>query len=126
MFPMGEDAGREIECDQALTEVFAVLGKRWSGLIVGTLLQRPARFGELARAITGITESMLSTRLGELQEAGLVEREVLEGPPLATVYGLTLAGRELEPALDALARWAERHLLTGSASRERTVAGQIE
>jgi DNA-binding HxlR family transcriptional regulator len=80
-FPMGGDEGRESQCDETLTQVFSVLGKRWSGLILGTLLQRPARFGELARAIDGITESMLSARLGELQEAGLVEREVLEGGP---------------------------------------------
>jgi DNA-binding HxlR family transcriptional regulator len=113
---MGGDEAREIQCDEALTEVFSVLGKRWSGLILGTLLQRPARFGELARAIDGITESMLSARLGELQEAGLVEREVLEGPPIATLYGLTPAGRGLEPALLALARWAERHLLPAPAA----------
>ena len=111
MFPM-EDV-HEIECDEALTEVFSILGKRWSGLILGTLLQRPARFGELARAIGGITESMLSTRLDELQRAGLVEREVIDGPPLATRYRLTAAGRGLEPALLALARWAEHHLLRG-------------
>lgn len=113
------DEGREIQCDEALIEVFSVLGKRWSGLILGTLLQRPARFGELARAIDGITESMLSARLGELQEAGLIEREVLEGPPIATRYRLTAAGRELEPSLVALARWAERHLLPASASARR-------
>jgi DNA-binding HxlR family transcriptional regulator len=110
MFPMG-DQSQEIQCDEALTEVFSVLGKRWSGLILGTLLQRPARFGELARAIAGITESMLSARLGELQDADLVEREVFEGPPIATFYRLTAAGRELRPALLALARWAERHML---------------
>src|ERR671919_2931805 len=121
MFPMGGDEGREIQCDEALTEVFSVLGKRWSGLILGTLLQRPARFGELARAIDGITESMLSTRLDELQGAGLVEREVIEGPPLATRYRLTPAGRGLQPALLALARWAERHLL---ADRREAVSSR--
>jgi DNA-binding HxlR family transcriptional regulator len=119
MFPMVADEGREIQCDEALTEVFSVLGKRWSGLILGTLLQRPARFGELARAIDGITESMLSARLGELQDAGLVQREVLEGPPIATLYRLTAAGRELKPALLALARWAERHMLPATASARR-------
>jgi DNA-binding HxlR family transcriptional regulator len=112
---MGEDGAAEIQCDQALTEVFSVLGKRWTGLVLGTLMQRPARFGELARAIDGITESMLSARLAELHEAGLVEREVLEGPPIATLYRLTPAGRELRPALLALARWAESHLLSASA-----------
>jgi DNA-binding HxlR family transcriptional regulator len=120
MFPMAEN--EEIRCDEALTRVFSVLGKRWSGLIIGTLLQRPARFGELARAIEGITESMLSGRLGELQEAGLVEREVLGGPPIATLYRLTAAGRELEPALLALARWAERHMLPASRATKRETA----
>ena len=119
MFPMGGAEGREIKCDEALTEVFSVLGKRWSGLILGTMLQRSARFGELARAIDGITESMLSARLGELQEARLVEREVLEGPPIATLYRLTAAGRELKPALLALARWAECHMLPSPAPARR-------
>ena len=118
------DEGQEIQCDEALTRVFSVLGKRWSGLILGTLLQRPARFGELARAIDGITDSMLSARLAELQEAGLVEREVLEGPPLATLYRLTAAGRELEPALLALARWAERHLLPRPRRRRDDLRGR--
>jgi DNA-binding HxlR family transcriptional regulator len=116
---MERDDARELQCDEALTRVFSVLGKRWSGLILGTLLQRPARFGELARAIPGITESMLSARLGELQKAGLVEREVLEGPPIATLYRLTQGGRELKPALLALARWAERHMLPAPASARR-------
>lgn len=118
------DEGQPIQCDEALTRVFSVLGKRWSGLILGTLLQRPARFGELARAIEGITESMLSARLVELQEAGLVEREVLEGPPIATLYRLTAAGRELEPALLALAMWAERHLLPPPGWRRDDLAGR--
>jgi DNA-binding HxlR family transcriptional regulator len=103
---------RAIHCDEALTSVFAVLGKRWTGMIVGVLLERPARFAELARAIPGLTESMLSTRLAELQEAGLVDREVLEGPPLATIYRLTPSGEALRPALLALGAWAEAHLLS--------------
>jgi DNA-binding HxlR family transcriptional regulator len=119
MFPMAKTWGRELQCDEALTKVFSILGKRWSGPILGTLLQRPARFGELSRAVDGITESMLSARLGELQEAGLVEREVLEGPPIATRYRLTEAGRALKPALLALARWAERHLLPATAPARR-------
>ena len=49
--------------------------------MIGVLLERPARFAEIARAIPGITESMLSARLTELKDAGLVTREVIEGPP---------------------------------------------
>jgi len=100
-----------IHCDEALTEVFGLLGKRWSGMVVGVLLERPARFGEISRAIPGITEGMLSSRLSELQEIGLVEREVLAGPPIASVYRLTGRGEALRPALAALGKWAQQHLM---------------
>ena len=93
--------------DEALTRVFGLLGKRWTGVIVGALCSGPARFAEIVRAVPGITEGMLSARLHELQEAGIVEREVLEGPPIATIYRLSERGRALEPALLELARWAE-------------------
>lgn len=107
-----DDAIDPIHCDEALTRAFALLGKRWTGLVVGVLLERPARFAEIARAIPGITEGMLSSRLQELQEAGILEREVIEGPPIATVYGLTERGRALGPALLRLVEWAHAHLMT--------------
>jgi DNA-binding HxlR family transcriptional regulator len=96
--------------DEALTRVFSLLGKRWTGVVIGALCDGPARFGEIARAVPGITEGMLSSRLQELQEAGIVDREVVPGPPIASVYRLTDRGRALEPALLELARWAEAHL----------------
>lgn len=106
-----------IQCDVALTSVFGVLGKRWTGLVIGVLLERPARFAEIARAIPGITESMLSTRLAELKDAGLVTREVLEGPPIASLYRLTPSGEALRPALMALGAWAHAHLGAEVTSR---------
>jgi DNA-binding HxlR family transcriptional regulator len=99
-----------IQCDAALTSVFAVLGKRWTGVVIGVLLERPARFAEIARAIPGITESMLSARLTELKDAGLLTREVIEGPPIASLYRLTERGEALRPALMALGEWAHAHL----------------
>jgi DNA-binding HxlR family transcriptional regulator len=99
-----------IDFDDALTRVFALLGKRWTGLIIGSLCDGPARFAEIARAVPRITEGMLSSRLHELQEAGIVDREVVPGPPIAAVYHLTERGRALEPALLELARWAEDNL----------------
>jgi len=101
-----------VHCDEGLTSVFALLGKRWTGVIVGSLLDGAARFGEIAAGIPGITEAMLSARLAELQKAGLVEREVLPGPPIASIYRLTERGTALRPALTALARWADQHLAT--------------
>ncbi|MGW4896774.1 winged helix-turn-helix transcriptional regulator [Kitasatospora sp. NPDC004240] len=96
--------------DHALTRVFALLGKRWTGLVVAVLRHGPGYFSELRRAIPGISERMLSDRLTELAEAGLVVREVDEGPPLRVSYRLTEAGAALGPALAELSRWAEQHL----------------
>ncbi|MFF3332893.1 winged helix-turn-helix transcriptional regulator [Streptomyces sp. NPDC002888] len=96
--------------DGAIARVFALLGKRWSGLIVAVLMERPVHFSDLRRAIPGISERMLSDRLTELGAAGLVVREVDEGPPLRVSYRLTDAGAALEPALKELRGWADEHL----------------
>ena len=67
-------------------------------------------FAELKRAVVGISDSMLSERLTELGHAGLLERTVEPGPPVAVSYRLTDAGTALLPALQALTRWSEDHL----------------
>lgn len=85
-------------------------------MIVGVLLDGPRRFAELGHAIPQITDGMLSSRLAELKGAGLVDREIIEGPPLATVYMLTEKGEALRPALLALADWARAHMV-GATSR---------
>ena len=100
---------------EGITSVFGLLGKRWTGMIVAALMQRPVHFSDLRRAIPGISERMLSDRLTELGVAGLVLREVDEGPPLRVSYRLTEAGAALDPALQELARWAEKHLLKTDA-----------
>lgn len=89
-----------------MEDVFAVLGKRWSGLVIDLLLQRPARFSELGAALPHLSNRVLSDRLTELQEAGLVDRDVDPGPPVAVTYRLTPRGHELLPAMDALRLWA--------------------
>jgi DNA-binding HxlR family transcriptional regulator len=99
--------------DGGITRVFGLLGKRWTGLVVSVLLQHPVHFADLRRAIPGISERMLSDRLTELGAAGLVVREVDEGPPLRVAYRLTEAGAALEPALKELGLWAEAHLPEG-------------
>ena len=93
-----------------LAPVFDLLGKRWTGLVLGALMEGPARFSELARSVDGVSERMLADRLNELVTMGLVERTVLAGPPVGVEYHLTASGKALEPALDELASWAEHHL----------------
>jgi DNA-binding HxlR family transcriptional regulator len=104
------DGGVEPTRCQALTPVFSLLGKRWTGLIIGTLLSGPTRFSELCRLIPGVSERMVSSRLNELIGAGLVERRVIDGPPVGVEYHLTPSGAALRPALDELGRWAAVHL----------------
>jgi DNA-binding HxlR family transcriptional regulator len=96
--------------DEALVRAFGLLGKRWTGVLLGTLRGGPGGFRALSRAVDGISDSMLSDRLAELAEAGLVTRTVREGPPLSVTYALTEAGRALLPALEQITRWSKKHL----------------
>ncbi|HEX5595616.1 MAG TPA: helix-turn-helix domain-containing protein [Micromonosporaceae bacterium] len=104
-------------CDRALARAFELLGKRWNGVLIGTLVDGPAGFAELTRAIPGISESVLSDRLNELARFGLITRTVREGPPLGVSYQLTACGEALAPVLHDLTRWAAEHLPEESASR---------
>jgi DNA-binding HxlR family transcriptional regulator len=103
-----EDACKQV--DVAITRVFELLGKRWTGPIISVLMERPVHFADLRRAIPGISERMLSDRLAELGSVDLVVREVDEGPPLRVAYRLTERGAAMEPALKELSKWAESHL----------------
>ena len=94
----------------ALTRAFGFLGKRWNGVLLGTLTGGPMGFAELKRSVHGISDSMLAERLAELAAAGLVVRQVDAGPPVAVRYELTESGHALLPALEALTRWAEENL----------------
>jgi DNA-binding HxlR family transcriptional regulator len=107
-------AGAEncVAAEASLVRAFDLLGKRWTGVLLGTLRGGPVGFRALARAVPGISDSVLSDRLRELTEAGLVARTVGEGPPVSVTYTLAGAGRELLPALEQIGRWAERHLTT--------------
>lgn len=85
-----------------------LIGRRWTGAIVRTLLGGPRRFNELLAAIPGISDRLLTERLRELEAEHLVRREVRPESPVRVIYELTEQGRELGPALDQIARWAER------------------
>jgi DNA-binding HxlR family transcriptional regulator len=85
-----------------------LIGKRWTGAIVCALTERPLRFGELARAVPGLSDRLLSQRLRELEDEGLVEREVEPGTPVRVIYSLTEKGAELRPAIRELRLWARR------------------
>jgi DNA-binding HxlR family transcriptional regulator len=85
-----------------------LIGKRWTGAIICTLSERPMRFREVARAVPGLSDRLLSQRLRELEEEGLVQREVEAGTPVRVTYSLTEKGSDLDPAIRELQIWARR------------------
>lgn len=84
-----------------------LIGRRWVGVIVVTLLDGPHYFRDLGAAVPEMSDRLLSQRLRELEREGLVERSVHDGPPARVSYALTDTGRALEPAIDELHAWAQ-------------------
>jgi DNA-binding HxlR family transcriptional regulator len=85
-----------------------LLGKRWTGLLLDTLMEGPRRFCELTAAVEGLSDRVLSDRLRELEQEGIVERIVYPQIPVRVEYRLTEKGRALKPVVDAIHKWAER------------------
>jgi DNA-binding HxlR family transcriptional regulator len=85
-----------------------LIGGRWTGAIVQTLLQGRTRYAAVKAAIPDITDRMLSERLRSLEIEGLVTRVVIPETPVRVEYDLTSNGHELESSLHELAKWAER------------------
>jgi len=92
-----------------IESAMGVLGRAWAGAVLQAMLGGSERFSEIRRAIPGITDAALTTRLKELCERGLAERAVEPGPPVVVRYTLTGAGRDTAPVLDALRAFADRH-----------------
>jgi DNA-binding transcriptional ArsR family regulator len=66
------------------------------------------RFGELGKVVPGLSDRLLSQRLRELEDEGLVERQVEAGTPVRVTYSLTPTGEDLGPAISELKAWAKR------------------
>ena len=79
-----------------------MLGCKWKVLIIRELLTGTKRFGELKRAVTGITQKVLTSKLREMEELGLLEREVYPQIPPKVEYTLTDIGYSLRPVLESL------------------------
>ncbi|ONK11656.1 helix-turn-helix domain-containing protein [Streptomyces sp. MP131-18] len=91
-----------------------LIGRRWNGAILWVLLGGPRRFGEIAAAVPGVSDRMLANRLRELASERLVARVVTARMPVLVTYELTPMGRDLEPVVEAIGRWAERWAPAGA------------
>jgi DNA-binding HxlR family transcriptional regulator len=108
--PADPAAAAPTACDVGVRRAFDFLGKRWNGVILGTLSGGPLGFAELRRGVGSITDSVLSDRLNELVHVGLVARSVSEGRPPGVWYRLSPAGEHLLPVLHQLGQWAAVNL----------------
>lgn len=90
---------------ESLAAASKILGKRWSLLILDLLQSRPAHFSEMAHAIKGISNRMLTIRLGELCECGLIDRDASGD---GVIYSLTARGKALAPTLEAMRAWGSQ------------------
>lgn len=106
---------RRAGCCPLYHQAIELVGRRWTGAILRVLMDGPLRFSEVAQAIPELSDRLLSERMKELEARGVVERRVLAGPPLRVEYSLSEMGRELEPALSELQRWARRWLSSSTA-----------
>ncbi|TMU88274.1 helix-turn-helix transcriptional regulator [Bacillus sp. BHET2] len=85
---------------------FELLGKRWIGMMIKVLFEGKCRFKDLHEEIPNISQKVLADRLRELEENGLVLREVLDEKPVKVLYSLTNKGKELKPVMDEVQKWA--------------------
>ena len=95
------------ECPVATT--VALIGSKWKLLIIRNLLQRPWRFNELKRDLTGISQKVLTDSLRSMEENGLITRTVYPEVPPRVEYALSDLGQTLKPILDSMVEWGNTY-----------------
>jgi DNA-binding HxlR family transcriptional regulator len=91
-----------------------IVGERWALLVVREMIFGPKRFVQLRDGLHGVSPNVLSQRLRDLEQAGIVRRGVLDPPASVAIYELTARGRALEPILLELGRWGSQQPMTTS------------
>ena len=85
-----------------------LIGRRWSGAIIRAMRNDRCRFSDIAHAIPGLSDRLLSERLKELEFEGIVSRTVIPETPVKIEYHLTEKGRDLDAVMQAISEWASR------------------
>jgi DNA-binding HxlR family transcriptional regulator len=93
-----------------VAETANLVGRKWTLLIIYSLLKGGMRFNELKASLRGISSKTLSKELSTMVREGLVERKVNPGPPVTVRYSLTEMGRELEELIESMRSWGDKWL----------------
>ncbi|MBX3213105.1 MAG: helix-turn-helix transcriptional regulator [Labilithrix sp.] len=99
-----------------------VIGGRWKVFVLYYLFDGPRRLSELRRLIPGVSQKVLVQQLREMEEHGIVHREVFAEVPPRVVYSVTKFGLSLRPLLSALCAWGRRHASELTAIEKRELA----
>lgn len=105
-------------------QVLDQIGDRWTILIIGALAEGPARYGELADRVSGISPRMLSKTLKALERDGLIVRRAYAEVPPRVTYELSASGAQLRPVLTSLDSWVRTHMPEVLQARSRFDAGE--
>ncbi|TAE17978.1 MAG: transcriptional regulator [Bacteroidetes bacterium] len=98
-----------------VTATMQVLGGKWKAILINAIYHTsPARFGELKRSVVGITQSMLTQQLRELEDDGVISRKIYAEIPPRVEYTLTEFGLTLSPIMQAMAKWGEEYRINKS------------
>ncbi|AUM94744.1 TPA: helix-turn-helix transcriptional regulator [Clostridium botulinum] len=87
---------------------FELLGKKWTGLIIRTLLSGQKRFSDISEAIPNMSARILTERFKELELEGIIIRKVYPETPVRIEYELTQKGSDLQAVMDEVQKWAEK------------------
>jgi len=100
-------------------DVLDLVANKWTALMLGALNRRPHRFGELRRAVEGISQKMLTQNLRSLERDGLITRTVYPTTPPTVEYAVTDMGADVAAHLIALSTWTQTNYNRIRAARER-------
>ncbi|MCD7035041.1 helix-turn-helix transcriptional regulator [Metabacillus sp. GX 13764] len=98
------------ELESCVERSFEIIGKRWTGLIIYVLSEGPKRFSEIHKMIPDLSKRMLTERMKELEEHGIVVRYVIAERPIRTEYLLTKKGAALGNILGPIKQWAVSYM----------------
>jgi DNA-binding HxlR family transcriptional regulator len=85
-----------------------LIGRRWTGVVLRTMLHGATRFSDIAAAVPNLSDKMLAERLKELEAEGMITRTVVPAMPVRVDYALTEKGRSLNGVVEALGEWADQ------------------
>lgn len=103
-----------------VTATMQVLGGKWKSILINAIYHTsPARFGELKRTVKGITQSMLTSQLRQLEEDGIIKRKIYAEIPPKVEYTLTEFGLTLSPIMQSMAEWGKQYRLNNERKKKK-------